>query len=1509
GRYSELETTFRYQALCELIEDYFRGGESSYGLRGAPELDDVAPDLLHLYPAFAEIPELRTAAGAEAPAGDGVLREETVVFELIATTLIRLADHRPMVLVLEDLHTGDSGLEALQYLVRRLGGTPTLVIGTYRPGEIDRAHPLSRVLASFEGDARFEHLTLGPLDARGTRELAESLLGGPALDTSVVEQLWEATEGNPLFCRELIRALVESKALRQDDLGLWSLDSRGPMRESLPITLRQAEERRLEQLEDGERRLLAAASVLGRDFEIPDLLAIIDGGDAEEEGLDRLVDRGLLKESRSPRGRRLLFTSGILRNLLEDGLTRRRRRRLHERAAARLERRWAGRLERVLPKLVEHCRSADLPEKTVSYGLELARRSLELSSAKEAAKAARIVLEFAEDLDGSEGQLATARATAILAKAAADGGDSERSLRFAGEAADLFHQLGERAEEARASLMAADIAWSGRQVDAVRRWVSRGIEAARGGEATEALERLSALGITLANLHGERSEALYLEEIRAQELSGPEVESVRTQPGGRLVASLPLVPHTVDPSRVQTTEEWEIAANLFETLLGTDEHGLLVPSLCETWRASSDHCRFSFTLRPDLRLSDGSAVSAEMVKAAFERSARWQLGEPPPAFSAVAGIESFLAGENPGLDGVQIGEKIGGREQVHFRLRQPLPIFPALLTDLRTAFARANDPGHLLGTGPFRLVSASADHRRWQLEPNPHYRGRRPSIEALDIVVPDDPWSLGAAFRAGDIDLVGDMAGDDLDDLVKRPELRRGLVEAIKKNTYFTVLHSRVPQPLRQALCGAVQARDLVWPTLGRRAVPAFGLIPPGLLGHEAARERPALSVTRAVEKLDAAGIERPVTLKAAVHPHFFERFAPLLHALLAAWERLGVHVEVINEDLDGFISQWLDPVADLLVLRWGAAYEDPDNFTHNLLNSRTGLLRHYFSSPEADLLLERARLETRASSREVLYRRFETLLADEGAVLPLFHEVEYRLLAPRWTGLHLSSRAPYVDYTRLALRAEDASPAPPVQGELRVAQPSMLELFDPAAANVLDHHEVALNVFEPLARIDENAGLEPWLAESIEPQLGGRAFRIRLRRGVRFHDGRHLGSRDVRFSFERLIRDKPHLRHLLAPVRGAHELATGLATELTGCRIHSDIELTLELLQPMPSFVQLLAHPCLGIIPDGRAPDPSGSLVGTGPFRLARWLPGERAELERHPHYWRTGLPKVDRLIFVNTPDPEERLTDFEEGRLSILSDLTPESIERLRRRGGYPFESAPALTTFYLALNRRNGPLMDPERRAALYRGLFVEDRVRSLGRVASPARTVLPPGLLGYERTVRPTLGTSTSHGLDGVRLRLAVHPVYGKSYRRFSDDLIADIEALGIDVEVIRFTDIESLVEHTESGEIDILLSRWSALYPDADGFISPLVSRAGGFLAAMLAGDDLEDLVAQARHEGDPALRHHLYHRLEERLAREHLIRPLFHDQVYRFAQPQVRGLHLFVTAPQVRYGELSLAPT
>ena len=73
-----------------------------------------------------------------------------------------------------------------------------------------------------------------------------------------------------------------------------------------------------------------------------------------------------------------------------------------------------------------------------------------------------------------------------------------------------------------------------------------------------------------------------------------------------------------------------------------------------------------------------------------------------------------------------------------------------------------------------------------------------------------------------------------------------------------------------------------------------------------------------------------------------------------------------------------------------------------------------------------------------------------------------------------------------------------------------------------------------------------PWLASEVIPEEGGTRFRFRLRRGIRFHDGRALTARDVRFSFERLLHAGTTAgKYLLTPIRGAQRLLDRLTTDL----------------------------------------------------------------------------------------------------------------------------------------------------------------------------------------------------------------------------------------------------------------------------------------------------------------------------------------------------------------------------
>ena len=96
---------------------------------------------------------------------------------------------------------------------------------------------------------------------------------------------------------------------------------------------------------------------------------------------------------------------------------------------------------------------------------------------------------------------------------------------------------------------------------------------------------------------------------------------------------------------------------------------------------------------------------------------------------------------------------------------------------------------------------------------------------------------------------------------------------------------------------------------------------------------------------------------------------------------------------------------------------------------------------------------------------------------------------------------------------------------------------LDPALCETLEHSEVSPSLFETLTRALEGTRIVPWIASEVLTESDGAQYRFRLRPGVRFHDGRRLTARDVRFSWERLLMTETVNRWLLSPIRGAPRL------------------------------------------------------------------------------------------------------------------------------------------------------------------------------------------------------------------------------------------------------------------------------------------------------------------------------------------------------------------------------------
>jgi hypothetical protein len=302
------------------------------------------------------------------------------------------------------------------------------------------------------------------------------------------------------------------------------------------------------------------------------------------------------------------------------------------------------------------------------------------------------------------------------------------------------------------------------------------------------------------------------------------------------------------------------------------------------------------------------------------------------------------------------------------------------------------------------------------------------------------------------------------------------------------------------------------------------------------------------------------------------------------------------------------------------------------------------------------------------------------------------------------------------ALRLSRVVKRPPARADPRggrIVVPSMRSLaeIDPSHSDQMWQGEIVRPIFETLTRVEADGRIVPWLAD-FEANGDSTAFRFRLREDLRFHNGRAVTSGDVAFTYARLLRQPINTsRWMLGPIRGARAVADGSAEGLEGFICHTDREFTIELSGPVAVFPGIVSFPGTGVVPAQ-----SGALrgtwketcVGTGPYRVARFEPGRRLELEANPHYWREGLPRTGRLAFVMGLSSSEILERFRSRELTLARYLSDDDFWSLRRDAELraQYAESPRLSTYFVVANRRKAPFADP----ALRRKVFGRRRGRA-------------------------------------------------------------------------------------------------------------------------------------------------------------------------------------------------------
>ncbi len=307
--------------------------------------------------------------------------ERYLLFGAVVGLLGAVAARTPVVLVLDDLHWAD---KPTLLLVRHVVGASALagvvVVATYRDSDLSSDHPLVDVLAGLRREPGVDRMALRGLGDDEVLQLLEAMAGhemgadGVALAHALVRE----TAGNPFFAREIVLHLAETGAIRQDEDGRW-VPGPGFEPSDLPESVREVVGGRIARLGEESRRVLGAAAVIGRDFDL-DLLARVVGLDEDEvlDVLDRAVTAAIVREVTGA-GDRFTFTHALVQHTLHDDLGASRRRRLHRRIAEVLEDTCGDEPGERVGELATHWLAATAPvdaAKGIHYAQLAGRRAL-----------------------------------------------------------------------------------------------------------------------------------------------------------------------------------------------------------------------------------------------------------------------------------------------------------------------------------------------------------------------------------------------------------------------------------------------------------------------------------------------------------------------------------------------------------------------------------------------------------------------------------------------------------------------------------------------------------------------------------------------------------------------------------------------------------------------------------------------------------------------------------------------------------------------------------------------------------------------------------------------------------------------------------------------------------------------------------------------------------------------------------------------------------------------------
>lgn len=426
------------------------------------------------------------------------------------------------------------------------------------------------------------------------------------------------------------------------------------------------------------------------------------------------------------------------------------------------------------------------------------------------------------------------------------------------------------------------------------------------------------------------------------------------------------------------------------------------------------------------------------------------------------------------------------------------------------------------------------------------------------------------------------------------------------------------------------------------------------------------------------------------------------------------------------------------------------------------------------------------------------------------------------------------------------------------VSQGSKPKSLDPNMYNEIPALTITEQIFNTLLKVDENGNIVPELAESFE-YVTPTELVIKIKQGVKFHNGDTLTSKDVAFSIKRML-DKPASRVMIDAI--------------SEVEIVDDYTVKLILSEPSSPLLFGLAHPLTAILNekdtlaknDVIATEP----MGTGPYKFIEWGSGEKIELVAFDNYFE-GKPKIDSLTYRAITENSSRLAALETGEIDIAYNMDAIDSGMIEKNPELQLISKPTTSTEYITFNNTKAPFDNKDFRKAVNYALDKQSMSDSIfmGK-AIPANSIVNPNVFGHSNDVEgypynkeKAIEYLKKSGIQNPSFTLFVND--NTTRLQLAQIIQANLKEIGIDMK-IETLEWGTYLQKTAQGEHQALLGGWVSGTSDSDIVFFPLLhssSHGGAGNRAFYTNKELDKVIEEARLTSNPEERKALFMKGQE----------------------------------------------